>query len=29
VGNTAARGFYEHRGYRARDGYRLLDKALY
>jgi len=29
VGNAAARGFYEHRGYRARDGYRLLDKALY
>jgi GNAT superfamily N-acetyltransferase len=28
VGNTAARAFYEHRGYRARDGYQLLDKAL-
>lgn len=28
VGNAAARGFYEHRGYRAREGYRLLDKAL-
>ena len=28
VGNAAAREFYEHRGYRARDGYRLLDKAL-
>jgi GNAT superfamily N-acetyltransferase len=26
--NAAARGFYERRGYRARDGYRLLDKAL-
>lgn len=29
VGNAAARDFYEHRGYRAREGYRLLDKALY
>jgi GNAT superfamily N-acetyltransferase len=28
VGNAAARDFYEHRGYRAREGYRLLDKAL-
>lgn len=28
VGNAAARDFYEHHGYRARDGYRLLDKAL-
>jgi len=28
VGNTAARDFYQHRGYRAREGYRLLDKAL-
>lgn len=27
-GNEAARTFYEHRGYRAREGYRLLDKAL-
>ena len=27
VGNAAARGFYEHRGYRAREGYRLLDKG--
>lgn len=28
VGNTAGRAFYERRGYRGRDGYRLLDKAL-
>ncbi len=28
VTNSAARDFYQHRGYRARDGYRLLDKAL-
>jgi GNAT superfamily N-acetyltransferase len=28
VGNAAARNFYERRGYRARDGYRLLDKPL-
>jgi GNAT superfamily N-acetyltransferase len=28
AGNVAARGFYERRGYRARDGYRLFDKAL-
>ena len=28
VGNDAARGFYERRGYRARAGYRLLDKTL-
>jgi GNAT superfamily N-acetyltransferase len=28
VGNGAARDFYQHRGYRAREGYRLLDKAL-
>ena len=28
VANAAAREFYERRGYRARDGYRLLDKAL-
>jgi GNAT superfamily N-acetyltransferase len=28
VGNAAARDFYQHRGYRARDAYRLLDKAL-
>jgi GNAT superfamily N-acetyltransferase len=28
VGNAAARDFYEHRGYRARDGYGLLGKAL-
>ncbi|HEV2227314.1 MAG TPA: GNAT family N-acetyltransferase [Steroidobacteraceae bacterium] len=28
LGNAAARGFYQHRGYAARDGYRLLDKAL-
>ena len=28
VGNAAARDFYLHRGFRARDGYRLLDKAL-
>ena len=27
-GNSAARAFYERRGYRPRDGYRLLDKAL-
>jgi GNAT superfamily N-acetyltransferase len=27
-GNEDARAFYEHRGYRAREGYRLLDKAL-
>jgi GNAT superfamily N-acetyltransferase len=26
--NAAAREFYEHRGYRPRDGYRLLDKPL-
>jgi GNAT superfamily N-acetyltransferase len=28
VGNAGARAFYERRGYRTRDGYRLLDKAL-
>jgi GNAT superfamily N-acetyltransferase len=28
VGNAAGRAFYERRGYRGRDGYRLLDKAL-
>jgi GNAT superfamily N-acetyltransferase len=28
TGNDAARAFYEGRGYAARDGYRLLDKAL-
>jgi GNAT superfamily N-acetyltransferase len=28
VGNAAARDFYQHRGYRAREGYRLLDKGL-
>jgi GNAT superfamily N-acetyltransferase len=28
IGNAAARDFYEHRGYCARDGYRLLDRAL-
>jgi len=28
VGNVAARDFYERRGYRGRDGYRLLDKTL-
>jgi len=28
TGNAAARTFYERRGYRGRDGYRLLDKAL-
>lgn len=28
TGNAGARTFYEHRGYRARDGYRLLDRAL-
>ncbi|HUL46056.1 MAG TPA: GNAT family N-acetyltransferase [Steroidobacteraceae bacterium] len=28
VGNAAARDFYQHRGFRARDAYRLLDKAL-
>jgi ribosomal protein S18 acetylase RimI-like enzyme len=28
TGNTAARDFYQRRGYRARDGYRLLDRAL-
>ncbi|HXZ54800.1 MAG TPA: GNAT family N-acetyltransferase [Burkholderiales bacterium] len=28
MANAAARDFYEHRGYRAREGYRLLDKAL-
>jgi len=28
AGNTAARDFYAHRGYRARQGYRLLDKGL-
>lgn len=27
--NAGARGFYERRGYRARDGYRLLDKVLH
>jgi GNAT superfamily N-acetyltransferase len=28
VDNEAARAFYEHRGYAARSGYGLLDKAL-
>jgi GNAT superfamily N-acetyltransferase len=28
AGNAGARDFYRHRGYRARDGYRLLDKPL-
>lgn len=28
TGNTAAREFYEHRGYHAREGYRLLERAL-
>jgi GNAT superfamily N-acetyltransferase len=28
AGNEPARAFYESRGYGARDGYRLLDKAL-
>jgi GNAT superfamily N-acetyltransferase len=28
VGNQAARGFYQRRGYRPRDGYELFDKAL-
>lgn len=28
LGNAATRDFYEHRGYRPRDRYRLLDKAL-
>ncbi len=28
AGNAAARSFYEHRGYGARDGYRLFDKSL-
>ena len=28
VGNAPARDFYQHRGYRAREGYRLLDKGL-
>jgi GNAT superfamily N-acetyltransferase len=28
MGNAAGRAFYERRGYRGRDGYRLLDKAL-
>lgn len=28
AGNAAAREFYQHRGFRARDAYRLLDKAL-
>jgi len=28
VGNTAARAFYQHRGYTARAGYELLDKFL-
>ena len=28
VANEGARAFYERRGYGARDGYRLLDKAL-
>ena len=28
AGNDAARGFYEGRGYAARDGYRLFDKVL-
>jgi GNAT superfamily N-acetyltransferase len=28
TGNAAARDFYQRRGYRARDGYRLLDRAL-
>jgi GNAT superfamily N-acetyltransferase len=28
LGNAAARDFYQHRGYRAREGYRLLDKGL-
>jgi GNAT superfamily N-acetyltransferase len=28
TGNAIGRDFYEHRGYRARDGYRLLDRAL-
>jgi GNAT superfamily N-acetyltransferase len=27
-GNGSAREFYQHRGYRARAGYELLDKAL-
>jgi len=29
TGNAAAREFYERRGYRAREGYRLLDRALH
>ena len=28
TGNAAAREFYQHRGYRAREGYRLLERAL-
>lgn len=28
TGNAAAREFYQRRGYRAREGYRLLDRAL-
>lgn len=28
TGNAAGRAFYERHGYRGRDGYRLLDKAL-
>jgi GNAT superfamily N-acetyltransferase len=28
VGNSAARAFYQHRGYTARAGYELLDKPL-
>jgi GNAT superfamily N-acetyltransferase len=28
VGNSAARSFYERRGYAGRSGYQLLDKAL-
>jgi GNAT superfamily N-acetyltransferase len=28
VDNEAARAFYEHRGYVARSGYGLLDRAL-
>lgn len=28
VGNSAARAFYERRGFSARDAYELLDKAL-
>jgi GNAT superfamily N-acetyltransferase len=28
IGNASAREFYQHRGYRARAGYELLDKPL-